>query len=93
MCKASLERIDSKTTGALYRLVATASDPFWTKDCSDMARVNREVEKAEQSTRDDLRLAARRVREGLAIGDKRMVFLALRDIDPPCSYLFNYGAP
>jgi len=55
-----------------------------------MPRVQRELAKAEQSLRPDLRRAASRARVALACGDGRDLFLALRDIDPPCAFLFDY---
>lgn len=63
----------------------------WVSTCRDMARVERELAKAEQSASADLRRAAANARAALVQGDKRAFFIAIRDIDPPCSYLFDYS--
>lgn len=73
--------------------MAHASNPFWADCCRDAQRVQRELIKAEQSARSDLQKAAGRARVALACGDKRETFLALRDIDPPCAFLFDYNQP
>lgn len=66
------------------------TEAAWVLTCKDRARVDQEVAKAAASARPDLRKAAQRVTDGLAKGDKREVYLALHDIDPPCAYMFDY---
>jgi hypothetical protein len=91
-CNASLIVEDTRCDLSLHRLKATVCDTLWTRTCKDPERLRREVDKAANSNRSDLRRAAERVAQGLATGDKRTVYLALRDIDPPCAHLFDYTA-
>lgn len=91
VCSVRLTRHTLHVTGEMRRRVAVLNDPLWPRTCKDMPRVEREIAKAETSTRPDLRRAAQAVRQAMRAGDKRAFFLAMRDIDPPCAYLFDYS--
>ncbi len=89
-CAATLTATSTRCAATLYRLTVTLSDTFWVRTCAAPERVAREIDKAAHSERADLRRAAAKATHGLATGDKTETYLALRDIDPPCAFMFNY---
>jgi hypothetical protein len=90
-CVASVAAAGIACTPDLSRITCSASNPFWRHTCIDPERVERELAKAEQSERSDLRWAAMKVKDGLSTGDHQAVWVGLHVIDPPCAYLFDYS--